>query len=239
MSSLKISNTGIEISSDRYLTDNATGLFFLLNLIVLYNYDYIEFCDVKMFSSVSLNVILGVIALLLTTAVGLIVSCIAFVTLEIPYLFCEYIWWELKWPLYPIQFVSDFKSMTGDLQYKYWHRNLVCFEEVLKKEKVNIDRFLIQRGIRVLLRNISFILLFNSIIIFIKDGDICHWIVLAALLLLIVSSYIGFFANVGLLLIYKIHFPNASLNRVYTLDGGISSVVSDGQSFMGDNEQNV
>lgn len=217
MSLLKVSNTGIEISSDRYLTDNATGLFFLLNVIYLFKEKYISFDSSILFSDVSLNIFLGVIVFMLTTAMGLILSCFAFVILEFPYIGLEYIWWKLKWPLCPIQFKRVFSKMINGLEYKKWHRNLIVFEERLMKRKVNIDRFLIQRGIRILLRNLSFILLLDSGLFFLKGICMWHWTVIIAILFLIMSSYIGFFANAGLLLTYRMNFPNSSLVEIYPL----------------------
>ncbi len=213
---LKISNNGIEISSDRYLTDNASGLFFLLNVIIVIKLNIFPYFTQSFpLSDISLNVLFGFIFFLLSTAIGLIISCFSYALLEFPYIGLEYIWWKLKLPLYPIQFKKEFDAMVGkyDLKYKNWHCKLIIFEEELIKKGVCLDRFLIQRGIRVLLRNISFILLLDFVILFFsnKYDCFCSTILIAIASLLMMSSYIGFFANVGLLFKYKITMTNENL----------------------------
>lgn len=209
MSMLKISNNGIEISSDRYLTDNATGLFFLLNIIIVLKLNIFPSLTQSFPpSNISLNVLLGFIFFLLSTAIGLIISSFSYAVLELPYIGLEYIWWKSKLPLYPIQFKKEFNEMVNKYNLKYgnWHCNLIVFEEVLTKKGVCLDRFLIQRGIRVLLRNVSFILLLDFIVLFFSNEYKSSWeIIIIIVIFLLMSSYIGFFANVGLLLKYRIN----------------------------------
>ena len=208
MSTIKISNSGIEISSDRYLTDNSTGLFFLLNLIILVKQDCLTCIPSDLFTNLPLNVLLGFILILLSNAIGLIISTLSFVMIEIPYVLLEYCWWKCKIPLYPVQFKETFTEMLNEhdvKSYSSWHKQLIMFEEELIKKGVNIDRFLIQRGIRVLLRNLSFVLLLDFFLnLYTPWCTHSWWLLVIALLLLIFSSYIGFFANFGLLLRYHV-----------------------------------
>jgi len=207
---LKISNNGIEISSDRYLTDNATGLFFLLNWLIIIKMNMFPLLT-NLFSvaDLSINILLWLILFVLSTAVGLIISSFSFATLELVYISLEHIWWKLKWPLYPVQFKQEFEKMKNEynLVYKYWHCRLAIFEEELIRNGINIDRFLIQRGIRILLRNVSFILLIDIVMVFLFENNYnAIWkICIVILISLLMSSYIGFFANVGLLLKYKMN----------------------------------
>ena len=118
---------------------------------------------------------------------------------------------KLKWPLLPIQFVAIYDELVQkyNLSSDNCQSFFVLIEEVLIAQKVNLERFLIQRGIRVLLRNLSFILLLDVILCAIP----CTWnafvqsavLFLWAIILLFISGYIGFFANVGLLLKYEIN----------------------------------
>ncbi|MDR0939249.1 MAG: hypothetical protein LBN29_07850 [Mediterranea sp.] len=218
---MKASTNGIEMSTDRYLTDNATGLFFLMNALILIKLDVFPDLSAKLlYTNTYLNVFGGVILFLSSTAIGLIISTFSYLILEWIYIGFEYLWWRLKWPLFPIQFKKEFKTMVDSrtlfaniigkerVKYGNWHYVLVMAEEELIESKINIDRFLLQRGIRVLLRNISFILLIDLIILLLYTNTDCCLMIgvsIAMFIFMLVAGYIGFFANVGLMNIYKLY----------------------------------
>ena len=198
---IKVSSSGIEISSDRYLTDNATGLFFWLNLFILMKLDILSYLNIDSLSGIK-TITIGVLLFVLSTAVGLIISVFSYMLLEWLYVQTEKFWMKLKWPLLPIQFVAIYDELVQkyNLSSDNCQSFFVLIEEVLIAQKVNLERFLIQRGIRVLLRNLSFILLLDVILCAIP----CTWnafvqsavLFLCAIILLFISGYIGFFANV-------------------------------------------
>ncbi|GHT36870.1 hypothetical protein AGMMS49574_29170 [Bacteroidia bacterium] len=204
---LKVNKDGIEISHSRYLSDNSTGLIVILNLIILSHFDSFKFINDFFENKSAIEVFAIFLLFLLATSLGLIVSFLSYFFLELIYICLEWIWWKFNFPLFPIQFKQKFYYLveTHDIKYKNWHSKLVVFEDELLNIKVDINRFLIQRGTRILLRNISFILLVNYILFLTIEGSNQYILLISSILFLVFSSYVGFFSNVGLLLKYDLN----------------------------------
>jgi hypothetical protein len=207
---IKISKDGIEVSHNRYLTDSSTGLIFYLNIVLLNKFSIFKvvfLSNVIDKNFLSTDIFIVVLLFFLVTTFGLIISVLSWTFLEHIYVrFFEKFWWENKYPLKFIQFASKFTDIISSMRISYsnWHSSIVIAEEYLELNGININRFLIQRGVRVFIRNLSFLLVLNAILFLFKSTLLCSLISLCcSILFLLISGLIGFFSNVGLIVKYE------------------------------------
>jgi hypothetical protein len=201
---IKIDKEGIEISHNRYLTDTSTGWLILLNIALLVFFDIIktDFLVNENEKILTINISIVILAFLLSTSIGLVISFISWLLLEGIYVeVIERSWWKSKYILSFLQLEKDFAKIEVDchLTYDNWHSSLIEYEEKLTKAKCDLSTFQIQRGLRILIRNISFILIINSIIFFIMANwasGVVFFLLFA--ILLFISGSIGFYSNLGL-----------------------------------------
>lgn len=213
---IKLGKDSLEISHSRYLSDSSTGLLFYVNIIILnkcgiLNLDFLSNVIDKNF--LMIDVFLVILLFFLATTVGMLISVFSWFSFEYLYVkWFEKLWWKFRFPLKFIQFGAIFQDIINrnEINYSNWHSSIIIAEENLLLKKVSISRFILQRSIRVLIRNLAFIIFIDSLIIlFVSPNWAILLLLLVVTVLLAISGMIGFFGNVGLIVKHEIEKTKA------------------------------
>lgn len=204
---INISKDGVELSHPRYVSDFSTGIFSYLNILVLSKYKIISLpflisLPLK-WDEVNIDTLFLIVLFFMTTSLGFFMSIISWFILEVFVNCFERIGFSWNFPLQLIGYSKRFKDIrtaNNVTSFDSFQSTVIDIEHKINntETKPNISRFLLQRSMRILLRNISLFILIDAVILLQKSYLQFILFFGIALILLAMAGFLGFFANAGL-----------------------------------------
>jgi len=219
---IKYSKDGFEIDHLRYLTDASVGLVFYVIIIFFAYSGFLHFpfisdvfgdarhsTGVKVTEITVSNIseyILIILLFLLHPAIGIVISALSWFLLEaLSVWLVEKIIWKHKFVVKMGGVESEYLPAINKFRIEYngWHGFLYNAEIYLRSQGVELYSIELRRSLRILLRNISFVMLLISVVFIIQNNLLfALYLFILFFCLLVVSCSIAELANISLFIMY-------------------------------------